>query len=65
VRLTVEVLASGRVGGVWVKGSSGHEILDQSALKAVTEWRFIPARFVGIPVKSTVIVPITFTLRNN
>lgn len=62
VRLAVEVLASGRVGGVWVKGSSGYEVLDFSALKTVKDWRFIPAQFAGVPVKSTVIVPVTFQL---
>ncbi|OGP53157.1 MAG: hypothetical protein A2Y65_06645 [Deltaproteobacteria bacterium RBG_13_52_11] len=64
VRLTVEVLASGQVGGVKVKGSSGYEVLDRSALKAVKEWSFIPAQFGGVPVKSMVIVPITFQLRD-
>jgi protein TonB len=63
VRLKVEVLTSGKVGKIWVKKSSGYEILDRSALKTVKDWRFIPARFGGIPVKSTVIVPITFTLK--
>ena len=65
VRLAVEVLANGRVGGVRVKGSSGYAILDHSALKTVKEWRFDPARFAGIPVTSTVIVPITFQLKDN
>jgi TonB family protein len=64
VRLAVEVLVSGRVGGVWVKGSSGYEVLDFSALKTVKDWRFIPAQFAGVPVKSTVIVPVTFQLTN-
>jgi protein TonB len=62
VRLKVEVLASGRVGRIWVKESSGYEILDRSALKTIKDWRFIPARFGGIPVKSTVIIPVKFQL---
>jgi TonB family protein len=64
VRLKVEVLASGKVGRIWVKESSGYEILDHSALKTIQDWRFIPARFSGIPVKSTVIVPVTFELKD-
>jgi protein TonB len=64
VRLKVEVLASGKVGKIWVKNSSGYEILDRSALKTVKDWRFIPARFGNIPVKSTVIVPVTFQLED-
>lgn len=64
VRLKVEVLASGEVGRIWVKESSGYEVLDRSALKTVQDWRFIPARFGGIPVKSTVIIPVTFQLKD-
>jgi protein TonB len=63
VRLTVEVLASGCVGEIIIKKSSGYEVLDQSALMTVKKWRFTPARFAGIPVRSTVIVPITFCLK--
>ena len=63
VRLEVEVSASGGVKKVRVKQSSGYEVLDRSALDTVKEWRFIPARFGGMPVKSTVIVPITFKLK--
>ena len=64
VRLKVEVLTSGKAGRIWVKQSSGYEVLDSSALKTVQDWRFIPARFGGIPVKSTVIVPVTFHLKD-
>jgi protein TonB len=64
VKLKVEVLASGKVGRIWVKKSSGYEILDHSALKTIQDWLFIPARFGGIPVKSTVIVPVTFQLED-
>jgi protein TonB len=64
VRLKVEVLASGKVEKIWIKESSGYEILDRSALKTVKDWSFIPARFGGIPVKSTVIVPVTFQLKD-
>jgi len=63
VRLEVEVSASGGVEKVRVRQSSGYEILDRSALDTVKEWRFIPARFGGMPVKSTVIVPVTFKLK--
>lgn len=64
VRLKVEVLASGKVGSIIVQESSGYETLDRSALKTVRDWRFIPARFGGIPLKSTVIVPVTFQLKD-
>ena len=59
VILKVEVLSNGRVGQIELKRSSGHEILDRSALAAVKQWRFIPAKegeniisvWVNIPVK--------------
>jgi len=63
VRLEVEVSAGGGVEKVRVRKSSGYEVLDRSALETVRDWRFIPARFGGIPVKSTVIIPITFKLK--
>jgi TonB family protein len=63
VRLSVEVLASGSVGEISIKKSSGYEVLDQSALMTVKKWRFTPARFAGIPIRSTVVVPITFRLK--
>jgi len=63
VRLEVEVSANGGVKKVRVQKSSGYEILDRSALETVRDWRFTPARFGGMPVKSTVIVPITFKLK--
>ncbi|MBW2039051.1 MAG: energy transducer TonB [Deltaproteobacteria bacterium] len=64
VRLEVEVLASGRVGRIRVKESAGYEVLDRSALDTVKGWSFIPAKLGGVPVKSTVIVPITFQLKD-
>jgi len=62
VLLRVEVLASGRVGQVAVKKSSGCEALDRSALAAVKEWRFIPARKGEVAVPVWVIIPIKFQL---
>ena len=69
-----KVRAQGKVGGkvsaqglsddVTVEQSSGHEILDESAVEAVRKWRFIPAKRGETPVASSVIVPIVFTLRN-
>lgn len=64
VRLEVEVLTNGSVGKVRVRTSSGYEVLDRSALETVKDWKFIPARFGTVPVKSTVIVPVTFQLKD-
>ncbi len=62
VLLRVEVLANGRVGQVAVKKSSGCEVLDRSALAAVREWRFIPARKGEVAVPVWVIIPVKFQL---
>jgi len=62
VLLRVEVLANGRVGQVAVKKSSGCETLDRSALAAVREWRFIPARKGEVAVPVWVIIPVKFQL---
>jgi len=64
VLLRVKVSAKGLSDAVTVHKSSGHEILDESAIEAVKNWRFIPAKRGDTPVASSVIVPIVFTLRN-
>jgi protein TonB len=61
--LRVRVLEDGRVAAVQIKESSGYQILDGTATKAVWTWRFAPALADGRPVASWVLVPITFRLR--
>ncbi len=63
VILRVEVLTDGRVGGIEVKRSSGYEILDRSALKAVKQWRFVPARKGEKAISQWVNIPIKFQLQ--
>ncbi|WP_187426695.1 energy transducer TonB [Geothermobacter ehrlichii] len=60
VRIRVET--SGRVGEASLVHSSGHRILDRSALKQVRGWRFRPAMKDGKPVAGEVILPIRFEL---
>jgi TonB family protein len=62
VLLRVEVLSDGQVGQIAVKKTSGYEALDQSALAAVKQWRFIPARKGEVAVPVWVIIPIKFQL---
>lgn len=64
VLLKVFVLESGIVGSIKLEQSSGYEILDESALKAVNDWVFIPGRENGEPVPSWVTVPIKFQLNS-
>jgi protein TonB len=64
VLLEVVVRPDGRAASVSVRKSSGHPMLDSSAASTVrTRWRFIPARRGGVPVESTVTVPIRFRIR--
>ena len=62
VLLKVEILPNGRVGEILVKKSSGHPILDRSALKTVEKWSFIPAKQRGEPIRIWAEVPIKFEL---
>ena len=62
VVLKVHVLASGQPDNVTVAKSSGHQILDDAALKAVTQWAFAPARRGQTPVDGWVQVPLTFKI---
>jgi protein TonB len=64
VLLEVVVAPDGRASRVSVHQSSGHPMLDTSAADTVrTRWRFVPARRGGVPVESTVTVPIRFLIR--
>jgi protein TonB len=62
VVIEVEVLADGSPGEVAVQQSSGREVLDEAALRAVRGWRFVPARVGGIAVTKRFQIPIAFNL---
>jgi len=63
VLLRVEVLSNGRVREIEVRRSSGHEVLDRSAIAAVKQWRFVPAKKGETPIPVWVNIPVTFQLR--
>jgi len=63
VVLNVEVLASGSPGQVKLQQSSGHDVLDTAAIKAVSGWRFVAARQSGQAVTKWFLVPIPFILK--
>lgn len=63
ILLRVEVLSNGRVGEIEVRRSSGHEVLDRSAIAAVKQWRFVPAKKGETQVSVWVNIPVTFQLR--
>ncbi len=62
VKLRVRVLPTGRVADVIVEESSGHRLLDNSALETLQEWEFIPAEQGGKAIEQWVEIPITFQL---
>jgi TonB family protein len=63
VVLRVEVLANGRVGQIEIKKSSSYEVLDRSALTAVKQWKFIPAKKGDVAIALWVNIPIKFQLQ--
>ncbi len=64
VLLAAHVRADGTCAEVRLKHSSGHGLLDQSALDTVRRWRFLPARRGRVLVDSWVEIPISFRLES-
>jgi protein TonB len=60
--LRVFVAADGSVRQVEVKTTSGSSRLDDSALRTVRGWKFVPAKRGSVAVDSWVLVPIVFKL---
>ncbi|WP_347987578.1 energy transducer TonB [Methylomonas sp. AM2-LC] len=63
VILRVYITADGHAAQVNVQRSSGHEELDESALEAVKNWRFVPAKRGEFAEASWASVPIDFSLQ--
>jgi protein TonB len=62
VLLNVLVRPDGLAAAVSLNRSSGYPLLDRAALDAVNRWTFEPARAAGVPVSSTILIPIRFSL---
>lgn len=62
VLLLVQVTAHGTAAQVEIKQGCGFPRLDQAALNAVRNWRFVPARRGDEAVAASVLVPVTFRL---
>ena len=63
VMITARVNAAGRVEKAWIAQTSGHRVLDRSALAAVRGWLFSPAARNGTAVPCEVTVPVRFVIR--
>jgi len=62
VMLNVIVKADGTPATVQVYHSSGFIALDEAALEAVRQWKFVPARRGGEFVQASVVVPVDFKM---
>lgn len=62
VELRVIVDSRGQPINVEIKQSSGFQVLDREAVKAVRQWRFQPAQRAGIAVAGEVLVPVRYQL---
>jgi len=60
VILRVKVSADGSAQNVTVKKSSGHKVLDDSAVNAVKKWTFVPSKRGNTPIDGWATVPIIF-----
>lgn len=62
VLLEVLILTNGSVGEVRLKESSGFKRLDETAMKAVKQWRYTPARRGDEAIEFWYLQPIEFSL---
>lgn len=62
VVLKIHVDTQGQPDELHVEHSSGYNILDQAAIRAVRNWRFVPARQALLAVAAWVRVPVAFKL---
>jgi protein TonB len=62
VVLRVDVSSDGSPVGVSVAQTSGHVSLDEAAVAAVRQWRFVAATRGGTAVPAAAIVPVQFSL---
>ncbi|PNU19462.1 hypothetical protein C2E25_12440 [Geothermobacter hydrogeniphilus] len=65
VLVRVSVDPSGRVVKTRLERSSGHRVLDRSALKQIRRWRFRPASRGETKIAGEVTVPVHFRLRSS
>ena len=62
VELRVMVDSRGNPAAIEIKQSSGFQVLDREAIKAVWQWRFRAAKRAGLAVAGEVIVPVRYQL---
>jgi protein TonB len=60
VTVTVTVASDGSIGGVSVRQSSGHGVLDEAAVRAARRWSFGPGMQNGVQISGAVSLRFTF-----
>ncbi len=64
VLLDVYILPNGAVGEIKLNRSSGFTRLDEAALQAVKNWKYVPAKRGDKPIAFWYVQPISFVLNN-
>jgi periplasmic protein TonB len=59
----VQVGVDGKPNNVEIWDTSRDRELDEAALRAVRQWRFIPATLNGVAMSTSIIIPIEFRLK--
>lgn len=62
--LDVYILPNGTVGEIKLNRSSGFTRLDDAALEAVKNWKYVPAKRGDKPIAFWYVQPISFVLNN-
>ncbi len=62
VVLRVQINTAGRAENIELETSSGFASFDQSAIDAVRDWRFAPAKRQGLAVMHEVLIPVRFRI---
>jgi len=62
VIVRIRVSAKGESVGVEILRSSGHKVLDDSAVNALRKWRFTPTKHDNTPMNDSVIITVSYVL---
>lgn len=63
--LRLDISEKGEVTHAEIAKSSGYPALDNAAIESAKKWRYAPARKNGVPVATTMLQGIKFTLRDD
>jgi len=64
VLIEVQISQQGKIKTILLKKSSGHSVLDHAAMEGVKNWKFEPAKRMGLSVDGAVTIPLIFKLKN-